>query len=81
MREQESLGATCVALAVVHCLVGTFSIKDPLKPEAVGVVAALHNMGMQCHLVTGDNWLTAKDIRCAARHQQRHGRSFTSWQG
>lgn len=62
MREQEGRGATCVALAVAHCLVGTFSIKDPLKPEAVGVVAALHSMGIQCHMITGDNWMTARTV-------------------
>ncbi len=27
-----------------------------------GVVAALHQMGMQCVLLTGDNWRTARAI-------------------
>lgn len=41
---------------------GVLAIKDPLKPEARGVVAALHQAGMACHLVTGDNWRTARSI-------------------
>ena len=43
-------------------LAGALAIKDPLKPEARGVVAALHQAGMACHLVTGDNWRTARSI-------------------
>lgn len=43
-------------------LAGVLAIKDPLKPEARGVVAALHQAGMACHLVTGDNWRTARSI-------------------
>ena len=35
---------------------------DPLKPEARGVVAALQQRGVTCHLVTGDNRRTARAI-------------------
>ncbi len=35
---------------------------DPIKPEARGVVAALHHMGLQCLLLTGDCWRTARAI-------------------
>ena len=62
MREQEGQGATCILLAVGMSIVGAFSVKDPLKPEAVGVVSALRNMGLQCHMVTGDNWTTARIV-------------------
>ena len=41
---------------------GVLAISDPLKPEARGVVAALHLMGITCHLVTGDNWRTARAV-------------------
>jgi len=62
MREQEGQGATCVLLSVALNIVGAFAIKDPLKPEAVGVVSALRNMGLQCYMVTGDNWTTARIV-------------------
>ena len=62
MREQEGQGATCILLAAALSVIGAFAIKDPLKPEAVGVVSALRNMGLQCYMVTGDNWTTARIV-------------------
>ena len=62
MREQEGQGATCILLAAAQTVIGAFAIKDPLKPEAVGVVSALRNMGLQCYMVTGDNWTTARIV-------------------
>lgn len=53
---------TCVMVGLGEGLAGVLAIKDPLKPEARGVVAALHQAGMACHLVTGDNWRTARSI-------------------
>ena len=49
-------------VAVAGSVVGVLAISDPLKPEARGVVAVLHLMGVTCHLVTGDNWRTARAI-------------------
>lgn len=43
-------------------LAAVMSVSDPVKPEAAGVVAALGQMGIECHMVTGDNWRTAKAI-------------------
>ncbi|KAL4446311.1 hypothetical protein ABPG77_003118 [Micractinium sp. CCAP 211/92] len=62
MRDKESCGSTCVLVAVQTTLVGVIAVMDPIKPEARGVVAALHQMGMQCVLLTGDNWRTARAI-------------------
>ncbi|KAK9810274.1 hypothetical protein WJX72_007760 [[Myrmecia] bisecta] len=62
MREMEGQCCTCVMVAVHDSLVAVLCITDPLKPEARGVVSALHQMGMSCHLVTGDNWRTARAI-------------------
>eukprot|EP00227_Mantoniella_beaufortii_P003136 CAMPEP_0197613582 /NCGR_PEP_ID=MMETSP1326-20131121/59090_1 /TAXON_ID=1155430 /ORGANISM="Genus nov. species nov., Strain RCC2288" /LENGTH=1012 /DNA_ID=CAMNT_0043182445 /DNA_START=186 /DNA_END=3224 /DNA_ORIENTATION=+ len=53
---------TGVLVAVNGEIVGAFAITDPIRPEAAGVVAALSRMGVQCHLVTGDNWQTARAI-------------------
>ena len=33
-----------------------------MTTQAIGVVSALRNMGMQCHMVTGDNWRTARIV-------------------
>ncbi|KAF2012809.1 heavy metal translocatin [Aaosphaeria arxii CBS 175.79] len=41
---------------------GIFAISDPLRPEAIEVVASLRNMGLSIHLCTGDNATTAKAI-------------------
>lgn len=49
-------------VAVAGSIAGVLAISDPLKPEARGVVAALHLMGLTCHLVTGDNWRTARAV-------------------
>ncbi|KAI7843072.1 hypothetical protein COHA_003243 [Chlorella ohadii] len=67
MRRYEQEGATCVlvALAVSSAplrLAAALAIADPLKPEAPAVVAALRRKGLRCHMVTGDNWTTARAI-------------------
>jgi Cu+-exporting ATPase len=62
MREREGQGATCVLLAVGSACVGALAIRDALKPEALGVVAALRAKGLACHMVTGDNWTTARIV-------------------
>ncbi len=45
-----------------NTLLGALAVMDPIKPEARGVVASLHHLGMQCMMVTGDNWRTARAI-------------------
>jgi haloacid dehalogenase-like hydrolase len=51
----QSDGHTCVMVAVEGRLAAAVSLFDPVKPEARGVVTALHRAGLQCHLLTGDN--------------------------
>jgi hypothetical protein len=53
---------TCVMVAVGAAIVAVLAVTDPLKPEARGVVAALARRGLAVHLVTGDNWRTARAI-------------------
>lgn len=38
-----------------------------LQPEAAGVVAALHGRGVQCVMLTGDNWRTARAVASQVR--------------
>lgn len=37
-------------------------VADPLKPEAAAAVGALQAAGLPCHLLTGDNWVTARVV-------------------
>jgi hypothetical protein len=53
---------TCIVVAVGGSVRAVLAITDPLKPEARGVVAALARRGLSVHLVTGDNWRTARAI-------------------
>ena len=53
---------TCIMVAVSGTIVAVLAVTDPLKPEARGVVAALARRGLAVHLVTGDNWRTARAI-------------------
>ena len=53
---------TCVLVSMNREVIGSLAITDPIRPEAAGVVAALSRMGVQSHLVTGDNWQTARAI-------------------
>ena len=62
VREMESRGCTCVHVAFEDVLVGIIAVMDPIKPEARGVIAALHTMGLKTALLTGDNWRTARAI-------------------
>ncbi|KAK9916964.1 hypothetical protein WJX75_009286 [Coccomyxa subellipsoidea] len=62
MRDMEAKCCTCVMVAVGAAIVAVLAVTDPLKPEARGVVAALARRGLAVHLVTGDNWRTARAI-------------------
>jgi len=62
LREWEVQGMTCVILALEGHPVAVFAIADQVKPEAAGVVKALRARGLQVHMITGDNWATARTI-------------------
>mmetsp|Transcript_30245 Transcript_30245/g.58122 ORF Transcript_30245/g.58122 Transcript_30245/m.58122 type:complete len:1009 (+) Transcript_30245:178-3204(+) len=62
LTETHCRARTCVMVAIQGELVGALAISDPIKPESAGVVAALNQMRIECHLMTGDNWGTAKAI-------------------
>lgn len=62
VHDSESQGRTAVLMAMDDRVVAVFSIADPIKPEAPGVIAALQSRGLQCHMLTGDNWTTARSI-------------------
>jgi len=55
-------GATIVGLALDDTLVGLFAVRDMVKPGADKIVKQLAGQGLQVHLLTGDNRLTAASI-------------------
>ena len=61
-RSMEGRGCTCVLVAAGSALLGVLAVMDPIKPEARGVVTALHQRRLACVMVTGDNWRTARAI-------------------
>lgn len=60
MGKAERDAQTAVICAVDGAVQAVFAISDTLKPEAAGVTVALRKMGIEVHMLTGDNWLTAK---------------------
>jgi len=62
VRSMEASGCTCIYVSVGIQLLAAIAVMDPIKPEARGVIAALHHMGLQCVMLTGDNWRTARAI-------------------
>lgn len=62
MGDWEAKGMTCVVIGIEGRAVAAFAIADQVKPEAAGVIGALQARGMQCHMITGDNWRTARTI-------------------
>ena len=62
-QQQGNTGATCVLVSAgTGQAVCALAISDPLKPEAVGVLHALEGMGLECHMATGDDWLTSRHV-------------------
>jgi Cu+-exporting ATPase len=62
VKHEFSQGFTSILVAIQGVPVGFISVSDVIKPEARDVVAALHRMGIETAMVTGDNQLTAESI-------------------
>lgn len=62
LQETEGLARTGVLVAIDKEVVGAIAIADPVKEEAPAVISILKFMGVQCIIVTGDNWGTAKAV-------------------
>jgi Cu+-exporting ATPase len=58
----EAEAKTTVMVASDGRLVGLVAVADPLKDEAVEVIKALHEMGLQTAMLTGDNRRTAEAV-------------------
>jgi len=55
-------GKTVMFLGIDNQVVGIIALADTLKPNAKAAVDALHNMGIEVVMITGDNWRTAEAI-------------------
>nr|QBM01070.1 putative copper-exporting P-type ATPase [uncultured archaeon] len=66
IRELESQGKTTVIVGVNTAPIGLIAIADTLKESSKEAVAALHAMGKEVVMITGDNERTAKAIAAQA---------------
>ena len=57
-----SEGKTVMFLSIDSQIAGTIALADTLKPNAKAAVDALHNMGIEVMMLTGDNRHTAESI-------------------
>ena len=55
-------GKTPVYVAIDGAAAALLAVSDPLKPSAVEAIAALHAMGIQTAMITGDNASTARAV-------------------
>jgi Cu2+-exporting ATPase len=55
-------GASLIYVATESELRGVIQYTDPLRPETLDVIHQLHALGMEIHLLTGDNWNRAKAV-------------------
>lgn len=62
VKKNEENACTVVLVAIERKVAGVVSISDPIKPEARGAISSLKNMKINCFLVTGDNFRTAKAV-------------------
>lgn len=58
----ETEGATVVVVARQGQAIGVIAIRDELRPEATAALAALHDLGVDVAMLTGDNRATAEAI-------------------
>ena len=58
----QAMARTAVVIAVDGTAVGMIGIADTLKSSSHGAIAALHGMGLEVVMITGDNQKTAEAI-------------------
>ena len=57
-----ALAAININQSATWILVAIFAISDPVKPEAISVIHALHQRGTEVWMLSGDNQITANAI-------------------
>ena len=66
VRHMESRGRTVVAVGEEGGLLGLIGVADTLKPDSIGAIRALKDLGLQVVMITGDNEPTARAIAAQA---------------
>ncbi len=62
MERLEEQGKTAMLVAVDNRAAGLVAVADTIKPSSPQAIADLQRMGVTVHMITGDNWRTAKAI-------------------
>ena len=62
MERLEAEAKTAMLVARDGAVVGVIAVADTLKPDSAGAIAALHDMGLETAMITGDNERTARAI-------------------
>lgn len=62
MKRLEEAGKTAMLVAVDDEIAGIVAVADTIKPTSKAAVAALHAMGIEVIMITGDNKITAEAI-------------------
>lgn len=62
MKRLEEAGKTAMLVAVDDDIAGIVAVADTIKPTSKAAVAALHAMGIEVIMITGDNKITAEAI-------------------
>ena len=60
--EFESAGQSVIYVSVDGALVGAAAVSDPVREHSAAAIAKLHDMGIRCAMVTGDNRATAERV-------------------
>jgi Cu+-exporting ATPase len=62
MRRLEDEAKTAILVAVDERLVGVIAVADTLKEDSADAIRALHGMGLETAMITGDNQRTAEAV-------------------
>lgn len=77
----QSKGHTVIFVAVDGQAAGLLAVSDPIKSNTQEAIKALHELGLEIHMVTGDNEQTARsvadelgidDVRAGVAPQDKH---------
>lgn len=62
LNELEASGKTAMLMAIDGSLTGIIAVADTVKEHSQAAIAALHKLGLEVWMITGDNQLTAQAI-------------------
>src|SRR5690606_27204890 len=60
--ERQEQGETVVYVSIDDQFAGVIAVADPIRESALEAVKALRQMGLEIHMLTGDNETTAQAV-------------------